>query len=842
MDEGESSATKGCPQQFFDRDWKHSHELQGQICHTECNRCVPQTTSKDKQLCPSCRHMQLRHLLLCVPSDSWEYLVLGQLGELKQRPECPLCQVVVQLVARNKDNEETTLKSVVDDNSLCVLSSPRQQFASHLKDALLLRVSFSNRAVWLPPDYHLHIRFQDIDISESRVSSAQYEENDLPAIRPYSPGALIRLNRQRMRWSSVQTKVDWAILCEWLQTCEYQHSTCCRAMNPVGRVGPTRVIDVERLCVVEVRYACRYATLSYVWGECKAALRLTSANFRQLEEPGALTDHWDEIPLTIADAIKACSELGERYLWVDSLCILQDSAESTQREIKAMGSIYTRSAFTIVAASGEHASSGLPGVSTALRSPTQSVQTFDNLEVMEVLPSILQDLETSTWNTRGWTYQEATLSSRTLIFTSTQVYFQCHARLCNEDPCIGYAGLSMWGVRENHRRLIKGRSLRFDRFTEYSNRLGEYTHRRLSFQQDVFNAFMGITLTIYDQPTDYLIYGLPVSDFDEALLWKPIKRQANRRDTTEVVVPSWSWGACDGPVTILTNNNEYIGSFLQYFVCVGADRGLEPVIPARDWKEWPKRPESIFAGGYSLPDLPREVYREIALKEGCDPREGDIKESRDTVSGPSIDEYPVAIQKLATQPGRLLFRTQAALFKIVDHSDVNDEDQVFFPSASSLSTEPAVLNIFNKHNRLAGFLSLDRENSLTLNSKDGRDEPTHELIALSIARSQEVDGYEEYVEYQVAHSIASNRELPSIPEMGKWQGAPVTKLGNELYAGDRTLDVRYYHGERRPIRTPLVNVMLISWAGGVAQREGLGQVYLARWKDSEPQVKTIILE
>jgi hypothetical protein len=139
---------------------------------------------------------------------------------------------------------------------------------------------------------------------------------------------------------------------------------------------------------------------------------------------------------------------------------------------------------------------------------------------------------------------------------------------------------------------------------------------------------------------------------------------------------------------------------------------------------------------------------------------------------------------------------------------------------------------------MSGFMTVDSEEELQSYS-DGSSE--YEFIALSISRSQMVDGYEEYVEYQVAHNNISNRQLPRIKDMREPR-APISKIEDVGFVGDRTSDVRYYDGNEKAIQTPLVNVMMIAWAGGIARRKGIGQIYLARWKDAELRAKKIILE
>jgi hypothetical protein len=77
----------------------------------------------------------------------------------------------------------------------------------------------------------------------------------------------------------------------------------------------------------------------------------------------------NQLPATIEDAMLLVSKLNEHYLWVDSLCIIQDDAETKYSNIKQMDSIYSHAVATIIALSGFDADAGLPGVRPGTRDP-----------------------------------------------------------------------------------------------------------------------------------------------------------------------------------------------------------------------------------------------------------------------------------------------------------------------------------------------------------------------------------------------------------------------------------------------------------------------------------------
>jgi hypothetical protein len=98
--------------------------------------------------------------------------------------------------------------------------------------------------------------------------------------------------------------------------------------------------------------------LSYVWGE-DPFFRTTKSEFTSLQRKGGLRESHIILPKTIKDAMLVVEMIGERFLWVDSLCIIQDDAAHKKEMISAMGSLYMHSLLTIVAMTGCNADAGL---------------------------------------------------------------------------------------------------------------------------------------------------------------------------------------------------------------------------------------------------------------------------------------------------------------------------------------------------------------------------------------------------------------------------------------------------------------------------------------------------
>jgi len=144
----------------------------------------------------------------------------------------------------------------------------------------------------------------------------------------------------------------------------FQNTSRTEAENQSEGVSrlPTRLLDVggnngnKRRLIIANRDTTMYAALSHCWGKVRP-LTTTSTNLNQ---------HLISIPLSsmpemFQDAVIASRELGIRYLWIDSLCIIQDSVEDWELECSKMGRIYQGSIVTICAPAAPNSSSGFLG-------------------------------------------------------------------------------------------------------------------------------------------------------------------------------------------------------------------------------------------------------------------------------------------------------------------------------------------------------------------------------------------------------------------------------------------------------------------------------------------------
>ena len=187
----------------------------------------------------------------------------------------------------------------------------------------------------------------------------------------------------------VSTQVNAQLLRAWLHQCETEHGEVRMPSlrlpvekNREAALQPTFVVDVMQSCLVDTPSQCRYVALSYVWGTAPV-FRHFLENTQDLRETGSLQSL--PIPATIRDTITLVHAIGEHYIWVESLCIIQDDLMMQRAEIMGMGSIYSRALFTIIAAAGDHANSGLPGVARGSREQVQKIFKIADCELLNVI-------------------------------------------------------------------------------------------------------------------------------------------------------------------------------------------------------------------------------------------------------------------------------------------------------------------------------------------------------------------------------------------------------------------------------------------------------------------------
>jgi hypothetical protein len=399
----------------------------------------------------------------------------------------------------------------------------------------------------------------------------------------------------------------------WLKCCEEEHTTWCiaRMTGDVVTVPGFRVIDVVSGNIVEQPEGCRYLALSYVWGEAhrdKQYLSLLKSNYQELTGTGGLAKELSRLPNTIRDAMLLVQKLEERYIWVDSLCIIQDSDEDKFGQIMQMDVIYRRAILTLVAAAGSDANAGLPGISPGLSRkevPATFIYGFDLVAIPEDGEF---EVNKSKWNSRAWTFQERILSTRILRFTSESVTFECQSACWREDFTVTGPGADRFRlvdqerkdqeVRQNFHDIISADVLQFEKMIprlEWSNDIRniwsgaygplvrDYTKRQLTVESDILNAFKGIEGALKRSLGDFY-WGLPLHLLGQALGWVATTDDIKSRDGfptfswTGWVFSEGNWGCRNIFLLITPLIPEYLSRKCSFTSSQGSSRFLSPLL------------------------------------------------------------------------------------------------------------------------------------------------------------------------------------------------------------------------------------------------------------------------
>ncbi|MCJ1399147.1 hypothetical protein MMC11_002349 [Xylographa trunciseda] len=333
---------------------------------------------------------------------------------------------------------------------------------------------------------------------------------------------------------------------KWLSTCETSHQPCIKYEKTLKSQPKVHrnLIDVKDMCVRDSGGDFRrYFALSYVWGQVES-LHLLQKNISELAQPGSLENNIGKLCRVVKNAIVITRELGERFLWVDSLCICQDDLRNKASHISNMNHIYKQAVVTLVALHTANASSFLPGVEPYERTRLQRIERIHFMRMTTLLPDVseLKNLYAS----RAWTYQEELLSRRLLYFSEHQVYFCCLRSNYSEDT---------YEDDPDHWYCRSGQLLTdfypYTLFEWWKKTVSEYSTRLYTFPADRYDAFDGVANEVAERWNYSSIHGLPVNHFISALCWQ--HKYDGGAASRNVCYPSWSWcGWTDGIIFLET--------------------------------------------------------------------------------------------------------------------------------------------------------------------------------------------------------------------------------------------------------------------------------------------------
>jgi hypothetical protein len=484
---------------------------------------------------------------------------LGHLGDLWQTARtCSFCELVKRGLPSNVGGALRDFEYLnVDTDNIDWLQCAKLSVTWELDGRACSRNNgMSSRT------RRLHLKWSDERLGEAYVvflPSNRFTQpaSDAPSVHPNDSLFLGR--------PIDSTGKNRALMSSWLELCRNKHGGLCRAgLEPSDRFS--QMVDSSYFGVIDV-YSLRlttlprrddgyepYVALSYVWGSGKK-YTTTLGNVMQHRTDGGLERAVRELPRAVQDAITLVPTLGLRYLWVDSLCIVQNSTRSWKLNAFNMDLIYGHATLTICAADGDDSKKdGLKAMHRNTHNTAQhTAEILQGFHLMLTHPPE-SAIQRSVWNSRAWTFQERLLSPRSLIFVDGRVYFQCRSTGMSEDIVADREGAG-WSLDLVNAPLQILRQTESKPIWVYNKLVELYTRRNLTFKSDILAAFSGIYRMLESQMECPFVFGLPTSHFDLALLWQSenvIQRRKTSTGTTEELseldgeFPSWSWCGWEG--------------------------------------------------------------------------------------------------------------------------------------------------------------------------------------------------------------------------------------------------------------------------------------------------------
>lgn len=352
--------------------------------------------------------------------------------------------------------------------------------------------------------------------------------------------------------------VDLDIVNKWKHTCLSEHGSRCQNPMKMPLTNPTWLIDVEKKCVVSGTGRTPYIALSYRWGDASGRLRLDEDLLQILRQHNSLDgpDITGRLPPMIKHAMSLTSAIGERYLWVDALCIVHGEHSSTAEQLDLMTAIYARSIVTIIAADGDSSDGllGLKGISSP-RDLRQKVIPFGNETLLVRNTGIFSMGSGTEYYNRAWTYQEYKSSPRKLLFNRKEVHWECQCSVWHEELTLGTEVDKYIDPRLSV--ILAG----FPDLGSLDHVITSYNQRKLTYDEDALSGISGMLTSFSRSFTGGFLYGCPEMFFDRCLGWQPhwpfsnlTRRIASERLPADRIssagLPSWSWVGWSGLVTM----------------------------------------------------------------------------------------------------------------------------------------------------------------------------------------------------------------------------------------------------------------------------------------------------
>ncbi|KAH9211843.1 heterokaryon incompatibility protein-domain-containing protein, partial [Leptodontidium sp. 2 PMI_412] len=345
-------------------------------------------------------------------------------------------------------------------------------------------------------------------------------------------------------WTGSKSSLD--IAKGWMKKCDTNHQDCHSYKQQVkSDKSPSRLLSLGsvtsphlQLCDENLGHV-EYATLSHCWGT-NMILKLVTSNIDAMKKA---IDPEDLSP-TFRDAVAVCRHLGLRYLWIDSLCIIQDSAQDWQYESSRMHSVYSNAILNVCGTAANP--QGL-----FVERKNEHVHTGPILVDWEgVCQGVYFCMPEGVWidevhhsplNERGWVLQERLLSQRNLHFGENQLFWECQQHTACELTPDGFEGEMR---PEPYTQKVLNDTL--SSYAIWDMIVNKYSNSKLTFGEDRLIAVSALARhcqTHLGLEGEYLA-GIWSRYIPYQLLWETDVNVHGERQRG-YQAPTWSWASMD---------------------------------------------------------------------------------------------------------------------------------------------------------------------------------------------------------------------------------------------------------------------------------------------------------
>ncbi|KAF2093647.1 HET-domain-containing protein [Rhizodiscina lignyota] len=333
---------------------------------------------------------------------------------------------------------------------------------------------------------------------------------------------------------------------EWLTECEQEHEDC-RQRSELRL--PTRVLDVGLDDgIIRLHESSdesgKYTALSHCWGSIQI-LTTTKETLDDRKE-GIPSEHLSK---TFSEAIEITRRLGIKYIWIDSLCIIQDDKADWLNEASKMADVYRNAYLTIAATRSAGGDGGLftstPDLEVSGSTPTDEGYRIIFREQIKHVRMHESDDDRCPLFCRGWCYQERLLSTRVLHFGPQELFFECLTE--SQCECGGIYGHEIALPRQ---KLAYAKALYCSNMyyvaKVWRTMVLEYCDLSFTFKNDKLPALGSAARQVADKRKSRYLAGLWEDSIIKDLFWEGFGWTKKRYSPWRA--PTWSWASIEGLV------------------------------------------------------------------------------------------------------------------------------------------------------------------------------------------------------------------------------------------------------------------------------------------------------